>query len=90
MKTWMKCNVDLRLGRVQMDRAAHRGGHPGLFPGAHSVRGAHRGPYEGFFHLTKGKKNFLPVMMLLRFNSQSFSLFQEPLWSSFGIISYPI
>ena len=53
-------------------------------------RGAQRGPYEGFFCLTKGKKIFLPMMMLLRFNSQYFSLFQEPLWSSFGIISYPI
>ena len=60
-------------------RAGHRGGHPELFSGAHSFWGAHRGPYGKFFFDERKNDNFWLGMMLLKLNSQSFSLYQEPL-----------
>ena len=41
--------------------------------------GAHWGPYGGFFFDEGKNENFWPRMMLIKLNSQSFSLFQEPL-----------
>ncbi len=57
----------------------HRGGHPELFSGAHSIGGGHRGPYGEFFFDKRKNDYFWPRMMLLKSNLQSFDLFQEPL-----------
>ena len=48
------------LIRIIKARPVHRGGHPGIFPGAHSLRGAPEGPIQRktfFFNVNEGKKH---------------------------------